>query len=59
MTNHEQEKKHYDEDPNTTHEQPSKIKEIDKRKENEKNKQENENYSEDPNSTEEDSNLHQ
>ncbi|MFJ7826959.1 hypothetical protein [Psychrobacillus sp. NPDC096623] len=56
MANHD-EKKRYDEDPNTTQEQPSKIEEIEERKENEKNNQKDGNYSEDTISTEEDSKL--
>ncbi|SDM78705.1 hypothetical protein SAMN05518871_102238 [Psychrobacillus sp. OK028] len=50
-------KKRYDEDPNTTQEQPSKIEEIEERKENEKNIQRDGNNSEDTISTEEDSKL--
>jgi len=56
MTNQKQEKQ-YGEDPNTTQEQPSKIEEIEKRKENEKDKNGDRNYKEDTISTEEDSNL--
>lgn len=52
------EEKRYDEVPNTTQEQPSKIEEIEKRKENDKNGQEDRSYKEDTISTEEDSGLH-
>ena len=55
MTNLNSEKRN-GEDPNTTQEQPSKIEEIEKRKE--KDKSSDENYKEDTISTEEDSNLH-
>ena len=46
MTNQDREIRN-DEDPNTTQEQPSKIEEIDKRKEKEHEKQEDGNYKED------------
>ncbi|WP_419959161.1 hypothetical protein [Psychrobacillus sp. BM2] len=51
------EEKRYDEDPNTTQEQPSKIEEIETRKENDKNGQEDRSYKEDTISTEEDGGL--
>ena len=56
MTNQDREIRN-DEDPNTTQEQPSKIEEIDKRKEKEHEKQEEGNYKEDTISTQGDSNL--
>lgn len=52
MTNQNEEKR-YDEDPNTTQEQPNKIEEIEKRKEKEEHGEGN--YKEDTISTEEDS----
>lgn len=56
MPNQNDEKRN-NEDPNTTHEQPSKIEEIDKRKENNKDGQEDGSYKEDTISTEEDGGL--
>ncbi|QUG42267.1 hypothetical protein KD050_02945 [Psychrobacillus sp. INOP01] len=50
----QKEEKRYNEDPNTTQEQPSKIEEIERRKENDKEGQEDGNYKEDTISTEED-----
>ncbi|MCZ8542042.1 hypothetical protein [Psychrobacillus psychrodurans] len=54
-----QNEKRYSEDPNTTQEQPSKIEEIEKRKENDKERRGEGNYKEDTISTEEDGGLRQ